>query len=108
MWLDRVTITTTDFSWPLYEEQIADVVVQAIMGSVPALHMVIDCRLPAGKIGATATYRLLRFLSLERAAPVAVSSFGVNSAYDALESLLQVCVNGGPALAVTAVGSPST
>src|SRR5580693_5386691 len=108
MWLDRVAITTTNTSWPPSEEQIADVVVQAIMGAVPTLHMVIDCRPPSGRIGATATYRLLSSLGLERSAPIAASFFGVKSAYDAFESLLQVCVNGGPALAVTAVGSPST
>lgn len=108
MWLDRVTIATTNTSWPPSEEQIAGVAVQVIMGSVPTPHMVVDCRPPSSRTGATATYRLLSSLGLERSAPIAASFFGVKSAYNAFESLLQVCVNGGPALAVTAVVSPPT
>jgi hypothetical protein len=108
MWLDRVTVIDTAAPWPLGEEQIAALITPVIAGLFPATQMVIDCRPPSARDGATATYRLLSALGLERAAPVAVSFARVDSTYEALDSLVQVCANGGPALVISTVCDPPT
>ncbi len=107
MWLDRVTVMKTEGSWPPTERQIADLLAPAIAGpSFFAPKMVIDARPASDRVGSTATYRLLRAFGLELAAPVAVASVGVWAAYEALDSLVRVCPDGGPALVVAAAGSP--
>jgi hypothetical protein len=100
MWLDRGAVLGSDARWPPAEQEIAALAGPVIDGWSQRPRMVIDCRPSSARIGATSTYRLLSALRLERAAPVAVSSVHVESVYQALDSLLRVCGDGGPALAI--------
>jgi hypothetical protein len=108
MWLDRVTVVKTAGRWPPTERQVADLLAPAVAGpSLFAPVMVIDGRPASARVGSTATYRLLSAFGLELIAPVAVSCVGVEAAYEALDSLIRVCTDGGPALVVTAARAPS-